>query len=131
MSSPEKTYYRHPDSPLGPGKLAGAIRCGDWIYVSGQGPLDMSTAKYIPGTVREETQMTLECIEKILQQAGASRKDIVKCTGYLANLDDFAEYHETFKEFFGDPLPCRTTVRADLLRGIQVEIDAVAFSPQS
>jgi 2-iminobutanoate/2-iminopropanoate deaminase len=123
-----KHFISHPEKPNGPGQLSSAIRCGAWIHVSGQGPLDMKTAQYRMGTIEEETALTLSHIEKILAEAGAKKTDIVKCTAYLSNLEDFPGYHRTFQEFFaGGPLPCRTTVGAPLLRGIKVEIDAVAF----
>ena len=122
-----KHYFAHPDRPARPGGLSSAIRCGPWIHVSGQGPLDLTTLAYVPGTIEEETLMTLRHIEKILHAAGATKTDVVKCTCYLADLANFPGFHRTFQEFFGDPLPCRTTVQAPLLRGIQVEIDAVAF----
>lgn len=125
-----KEYFAHPERSGGPGKLASAIRCGQWIYVSGQGPLDMKTAQYMPGTIEEETALTLSHIEKILIEAGAGKKDTVKCTCYLADLNDFPGFHQAFQIFFGDPLPCRTTVQAQLLRGIRIEIDAVAFVSQ-
>lgn len=122
-----KQYVDHPERPQRPGNLASAIRCGQWIHVSGQGPLDMRTLEYLPGTIEEETALTLSHIARILAEAGADKSHIVKCTGYLADLADFAGYHRAFQEFFGDPLPARTTVGAPLLRGIRVEIDAVAF----
>ena len=122
-----KQYFAHPDRPARPGSLASAIRCGSWIHVSGQGPLDITTLEYVPGTIEEETEMTLRHIEKILHAAGATKTDVVKCTCYLADLEDFSGFHRTFQKFFSDPLPCRTTVQAPLLRGIRVEIDAVAY----
>jgi len=123
-----KQYFAHPDRPPARGGLSAAIRCGQWVYVSGQGPLDITTLKYVPGTIEEETLMTLVHIEKILQAAGAAKNDVVKCTCYLADLEDFAGFHATFQKFFPDPMPCRTTVQAPLLRGIRVEIDAVAYT---
>ena len=123
-----KQYFAHPERPSGRGGLPSAIRCGQWVYVTGQGPLDITTLEYVPGTIEDETLMTLVHIEKILQAAGAAKTDVVKCTCYLADLNDFAGFHAAFKDFFPDPLPCRTTVQAPLLRGIRVEIDAVAYT---
>lgn len=126
MSS--KQYFAHPDRPATrEGGLPSAIRCGQWVHVTGQGPLDITTLEYVPGTIEEETLMTLTHIEKILQAAGATKNDVVKCTCYLGDLKDFAGFHAAFQKFFPDRLPCRTTVQANLLRGIRVEIDAVAY----
>lgn len=123
-----KQSFSHPERQNGPGKLASAIRCGPWIHVSGQGPLDMKTLQYVEGTIEEETALTLSHIEKILAEAGAGKSDIVKCHCYLGDLNDFPGFHQTFQNFFdGGPLPARTTIGAPLLRGIKVEIDAIAF----
>lgn len=110
-----------------PTKIASAVRCGQWLYISGQGPLERGTLRYLPGTIEEETALTLAHIDEIVTAAGGTRADIVKCTSYLSNLDDFAGYHAEFTRFFQTNLPARTTVGAPLLRGIRVEIDAVAF----
>jgi 2-iminobutanoate/2-iminopropanoate deaminase len=125
MSS--RRFVFHPSREPASGVLPSAVCSGPWIYVSGQGPLDLATMQYVPGTIEEETEMTLAHIETILARAGAGKADVVKCTCYLSNLDDFPGFHRAFGKFFGDPMPARTTVRADLLRGIRVEIDAVAF----
>lgn len=123
-----KQYFNHPERPPAPGKLASAVRCGQWVYLSGQGPLDLKTGEYRAGTIEEETALTLSYIEKLVVQAGGKKSDIIKCTCYLSDLNDFAAFHKTFQEFFaGQQLPARTTVGAPLLRGIKVEIDAVAF----
>lgn len=111
------------------GKIASGIRCGPWLYISGQGPLDLATMQYVPGTIEEETELTMHHIEEIVLAAGGTRSDIVKCTCYLADLENFAGFHTAFTRFFGKYLPCRTTVGAPLLRGIQVEIDAIAYLP--
>lgn len=122
-----KQRISHPERPNGPGKIASGMLCGQWLYVSGQGPLDIRTLEYIPGTIEEETARTLSHIESIVIAAGGTRGDIVKCTSYLRDLADFPGYHAEFSRFFDGELPARTTVQADLLRGIRVEIDAVAF----
>lgn len=122
-----KQSIAHPDRPNTTGELVSGIRCGQWIYVSGQGPLDVRTLHYEPNTIEKETELTLSHIEKILAEAGASKSHIVKCTCYLSDLSDFAGFHRAFQSFFGDNLPARTTVQAPLLRSIRVEIDAIAF----
>jgi len=123
-----KEYFNHPERPPAPGKLASAVRCGPWVYVSGQGPLDLKTQEYRPGTIEEETALTLSYIERLVVQAGGKKSDIIKCTCYLNDLGDFPGFHKAFQQFFaGLQLPARTTVGATLLHGIKVEIDAVAY----
>jgi len=122
-----KRRILHPERLTDEGKIASGIRCGQWLYISGQGPLDMQTMQYIPGTIEEETDLTLVHIDKIIAAAGGTRADIVKCTCYLSDLADFGGFHAAFTSFFKQNLPCRTTSQAGLLRGIRVGIDAVAF----
>jgi len=101
-----------------------------WLFVSGQGPLDMTTKAVVSGTIAEETQLTLDNIGVILEQAGCTRDDVVKCTCYLADLRDFAEFDKAYGEYFkSDVPPARATVQAGLLNGIKVEIDAIARCP--
>ncbi len=124
---PAKQRILRPGRTNDEGKIAAGIRCGPWLYISGQGPLDLETMQHVPGTIEEETDLTMHHIEQIVLAAGGSRSDIVKCTCYLADLEDFAGFHSAFTRFFVSNLPCRTTVQAPLLRGIRVEIDAIAY----
>ena len=102
-----------------------------WVYVSGQGPLDMKTAQPVRGTIEDETTLTLRHVQKILQAAGCSLNDIVKCTVHLADINDFDRYNAVYRAFFKDVavLPARTTVQSVLWNGIQVEIDCIARKP--
>lgn len=117
----------HPDTKEPSPHIAAGVLCDGWLFVSGQGPLDMSTKAVVAGTIEEETRLTLKNIDDVLIAAGCSRHDVVKCTCYLANLDDFAGFNQAYGEFFAsDVPPARATVQAPLLNGIKVEIDAIA-----
>ncbi|HWL53280.1 MAG TPA: RidA family protein [Chthoniobacteraceae bacterium] len=116
----------HPDKAFQHGRFSSAIECDGWLHISGQGPLDMKTGQRVAGTIEEETQLTLEHIEKILHAAGYQKSDIVKCTCYLRDMDDFDGFNRQYAAFFNEPLPARTTVGAVLMKGIRVEIDAIA-----
>ncbi|HYL35520.1 MAG TPA: RidA family protein [Bryobacteraceae bacterium] len=107
------------------------IRAGDFIFVSGQGPVDPATNQVSFGDVRHETQVTLENVRAILEQAGAGIADIVKCSVFLSNIQDFAAMNEVYAEFFGEMRPARTTVEAKLPHPkMKVEIDCIAYKPQ-
>ena len=122
-----KTRIFHPKNPHSSLPFSAAVKSGNLLFVSGQGPLDIATKKVIQGTIEEETILTIKNIEEILQAAGSSLNDIVRCTCYLADLDDFDAFHHTYSRFFSmDVPPARTTVQAKLLRGIKIEIDAIA-----
>lgn len=116
----------HPANPAGSPLMSGAIDLGDWIVISGQGPL--KSGQYIEGTIEEETTMTLEHIETLLNQAGLDRAAIVKCTCWLSDLEYFDGFNAAYGKFFSgvDIPPTRSTVGSPLLRGIKVEIEAMA-----
>lgn len=115
-------------SPRGP--YSHAVRAGDFIFVSGQGPLDPATNQFKLGDVASETRQTIENIRRILQACGADLQDVVKCSVFLADIQDFAAMNQVYAEFFGDARPARTTVQATLpAPGTKVEIDCVAYKP--
>ena len=119
-----------PGVPAPRGPYSPAVRAGDFIFVSGQVPIDPVTRQVVPGDIREETRQTLTNIMRIMEGCGAALSDVVKCQVFLADGKDFAAMNEVYAEFFGEAKPARTTVVAAFaLPGIKVEIDAVAYRP--
>jgi len=115
-------------TPRGP--YSHAVRAGDFIYVSGQGPLDPATNQFKFGDVGSETRQTLENIRTILHACGAELQDVIKCSVFLTDIKDFAAMNVVYAEFFGEIRPARTTVQATLPgRDTKVEIDCVAYKP--
>lgn len=111
-------------SPMG--AYSQGLRAGDFIFVSGQGPLDPETGKIVGDTIEEQTARTLENIKAILEAGGATMADVVKVTAHLTDLSNFAAYNKVYAIYFPDPKPVRTTVGSQLL-GMLVEIDAIAY----
>ena len=112
------------------GPYAPAVRAGDFLYVSGQGPVDPSSNKMSFGDIRHETRLVLENVRRILEHCGCPLSQVVKCTVYLAHAGDFEAMNTTYREFFGEEPPARTTVQATLVEpGMKIEIDCVAFAP--
>jgi 2-iminobutanoate/2-iminopropanoate deaminase len=111
--------------PVGP--YSQGVIDGDWVYVSGQGPLDPKTGQVLRGDVRAETRRVLENVKAILEAAGSSLEKVVKCNVYLRDINDFAAMNEVYAATFPSPPPARTTIQAGALPlGISVEIDCVA-----
>ena len=107
--------------------LSSAIDAGDFIYVSGQGALDLATGEYLKGDVRSETRQVFENIKTILQAAGTSMDRVLKVNVYLRDINDFAAMNEVYKTCFTPPFPARTTIQAGALpRGFAVEIECIA-----
>jgi len=96
--------------------------------VSGQTPRDAVTGQLAGGDVSSQTRSTLGNLQRVLEQAGAALEDVVSVTVYLQRSEDWDAMNAVYREFFRGPHPSRTTVGADL-RGILVEISAVAYRP--
>jgi 2-iminobutanoate/2-iminopropanoate deaminase len=116
----------HPESKKD-GPYSAAIEVDGWVYISGQGPLDMATHKILGATIEEQTQITLDHIDKMLKAAGCGPQDVVKCTCHLSDIADFDRFNGVYTKYFTGPVrPTRTTVQSVLWGGIKVEIDAIA-----
>jgi 2-iminobutanoate/2-iminopropanoate deaminase len=115
----------------GTGGYTPALIAGDYVFVSGQGPLDPETLAVRGTTIAEQTRFTLENVVALVEAAGAKREDIVRCNCYLAAIDLFDDFTAAYEQFFTHaPRPTRTTIGCEL-SGILVEIDAIAYAPRS
>lgn len=119
------------DSPTPRGAYSPAVRAGDFIFVSGQGPVDPVTDKLSLGDVKHQTRVTLNNIQIILHACGATLQDVVKCSVLLRDIGEFKQMNEVYAEFFPNNRPARTTVEAKFhQQDMLVEIDCVAYKPQ-
>ena len=121
-----KIEIKHPDKLVSTGAYSAGVLVDDWLFISGQGPLELSTGKLIAGSIEEETLLTLSHVKKIVEAAGGNIDDIVKCTVHLSDINDFDKYNTAYDSFFNGIKPARTTVQSVLSDGIKVEIDAIA-----
>jgi 2-iminobutanoate/2-iminopropanoate deaminase len=119
-----------PGAPSPRGPYSPAVRAGDFLFVSGQGPVDVANDRLSNGDIRHETRLVLGNIRRILEGCGASMADVVKCTVYLLDASEFAAMNEVYAEFFGEQKPARTTVEARFVAPMRVEIDAIAYQPK-
>lgn len=124
------TEVRHPDKIVSTGSYSAGVLIDGWLFISGQGPIDMRTGKVVAGTIEEETRLTLSHIEQIIKAAGCTLQDVVKCTVHLADIEDFESFDRAYTEFFPGVRPARTTVQSVLWGGIKLEIDAIARVPE-
>jgi 2-iminobutanoate/2-iminopropanoate deaminase len=108
----------------------GVIAEGKFLFVAGYGPYDPDTGGFVRGTIAEQTQLTLTCLRRIVESAGATMDDVVSCRVYLQQItrENFAEMNEAYAQFFPEHRPVRTTIGCQLL-DIDVEIDCVVRIP--
>jgi 2-iminobutanoate/2-iminopropanoate deaminase len=111
------------------GAYSQGIRAGDFIFVTGCGPIHPETAAVTGETVEEQTEMVLNNIEAILGAGGASLADVVKATVHLADETEFPRFNEVYARRVPEPRPVRTTVGSGLRQvpGMRVEIDVIAY----
>jgi 2-iminobutanoate/2-iminopropanoate deaminase len=121
-----KIEIKHPDKLISTGAYSAGVLVDGWLFISGQGPLELSTGKVVTGSIEEETLLTLSQVKKIVEAAGGNIEDIVKCTVHLSDINDFDRYDAAYASFFTGIKPARTTVQSVLSDGIKVEIDAIA-----
>jgi len=119
-----------PGAPAPRGPYSHAVRAGDFLFISGMGPIDPATNEFSFGDIKHETRIVLENIRRILEGCGASVADVVKCSVFLEDRKDFAAMNEVYAEYFGAAKPARTTVQVVLpSERMKVEIDCIAYKP--
>jgi 2-iminobutanoate/2-iminopropanoate deaminase len=119
-----------PNVPTPRGPYSPAVRAGDFIFVSGQGPVDPITDKLTPGDIQHETRQVLKNLKTILEACGATLADVVKCSVFLKDASEFKAMNEVYTELFGTNRPARTTVVCEFVNPMRVEIDCVAYKPK-
>jgi 2-iminobutanoate/2-iminopropanoate deaminase len=107
-------------------------RAGDFIFVTGTGPLDPSTGNLVGDTIEQQTAQTIDNISAILEADGASLRDVIKATVHLSDTSLFARYNSVYAQRFSQPYPVRTTVGSDLghTPGMLIEIDCIAYKTE-
>lgn len=124
----QKQPITSPNLPPVKGPYSPAIRAGDLLFVSGQGPIDPASGEVRRGSIQEQTKLVLRNVEAILQAAGSSLDRVVKTTVYLDDIQNFAAMNEIYASFFPKDPPARTTIQAAKLPlDIAVEIEAIAL----
>lgn len=108
--------------------IAQAIRYGNMLFVSGQGPLDPATKEVIAGDIVAQTRQTLANLKSVLAQAGATFANVVNMRVILRDVADFPKFNETFREVLAGEKVTRTCIGGTPHRkGVNVEIDAVVY----
>ena len=110
------------------GPYSQAVIAGEWVFASGQIPIDPATGELIDGGIADQTDRVLKNLSAVLHEAGLSLDQVVKTTVYLADMGSFGEMNEVYAKHFGDHRPARATVQAAALpKNVGVEIDVIAW----
>jgi len=118
------------DAPAPVGPYNQAVQAGEWLYCSGQIPLDPATGAMVgSGDVEAETRQVLRNLKAVLSAAGTEAAKVVRTTVYLVDLGDFQAVNAIYAEMFGSGVsPARACVQvAALPKGSKVEIDCIAW----
>jgi 2-iminobutanoate/2-iminopropanoate deaminase len=113
-------------APQAIGPYSQAIRYGDFLFVSGQIAIDPSTGNILEGDIEVQTEQALKNVAAIIEAAGMSLQDVVKCTCFLKDMNDFVRFNSVYESYFGESLPARETVEvARLPKDVRVEVSAI------
>ncbi len=116
------------NAPAAVGPYSQAMIAGDYMYVSGQIPVDSSTGKIVDGGVEEQTKQVLKNAMAILEEAGVTYKNVIKTTVFMKDMNDFATMNAVYAEFFTDHKPARAAVEvARLPLDVLVEIQMFVY----
>ena len=115
-------------APAAIGPYSQAVKAGNTLYVSGQLPINPESGDLVEGDIKAATRQSLENLQAIVEAAGMSLDQVVKCEVFLEDMADFAAMNEVYSEFFtGDAPPARQAIQAARLpKDAAVEISCIA-----
>jgi 2-iminobutanoate/2-iminopropanoate deaminase len=124
---PAKTVIKPAQAAPAVGPYNHAVRVGDWLFCSGQIPLDPATGKLVTGSIQAQTAQVLANVKTLLDDQKLTFAHIIKTTEFLTSLADFAGMNEVYEKYFVSDFPARSTVEVSALpRGASVEIEVIA-----
>lgn len=122
-----KQIIKTDKAPAAIGPYSQAIECDGTLYISGQIPIDPLTGKLLEGDITLQTHQVLKNIGAILNAAGYTYSDVVKCTCLLANMEDFKAMNEVYSQYYKENYPARAAYGVvKLPLGSLIEIETIA-----
>lgn len=116
------------NAPAAIGPYSQAIRCGQFIFASGQAALDPASGELVGEDIQAQTHRTLQNLQAVLSSAGTSFANVVKTTVFLTRMSDFQAMNAVYATYFSDVPPARSTVAvAELPKQALVEIECIAL----
>lgn len=124
----KKKVIQTEGAPKAIGPYSQAIQAGNFLFLSGQIPLDPKTGELVKGDIRKQTQQVLENIKGLLESQGLGMENVVKATLFLKDIGNFNQVNEVYATYFPSSPPARSTVGvAKLPRDADIEIEAIAL----
>jgi len=115
-------------APAAVGPYSQAVKAGNFIFTSGQLPMDPATGSFVEGGVEQQAEQVLKNVKAVLEAAGYSMADVIKATVFATSMGDFAAVNGVYAKFFGKEPPARSFVEVSALpRAALVEIEVVAW----
>jgi 2-iminobutanoate/2-iminopropanoate deaminase len=115
-------------APAALGPYEAGIRVGNFVFTSGQIPVDPKTNELVTGPIELQARQSLENVKGILEEEGFSLNDVVKTTVLLADINDFAAVNKVYGEYFSEHKPARSCFQvAKLPKNAGLEIEAIAY----
>ena len=114
---------------IGKVPLSPAVRAGDYIFISGQVPVDENN-QLVKGGIEIQTEIVLNKIKTLLEQANSSLEDVIKTTVFLTNIDDFSAMNKVYQKYFLKKPPARSCIEVKLVIDATIEVEAIAYSPR-
>ncbi len=113
-------------APAAIGPYSQAIKSGGLLFVSGQIPLDPAKGTMVEGGIATQTRQVLKNVKEIVEAAGFTLQNVVKCSCFLKNMEDFTDFNEVYAEYFSETPPARECMEAARLpKDASVEISAI------
>ena len=121
-----KQIIHSDDAPAAIGTYSQAIRSGDFVFLSGQIPLDPETMEIVDGDFEARARRVFDNLKAVAGAAGGNLNQIVKLTVFLTDLSNFATVNSVMEDYFDKPYPARAAIGvASLPKGVDVEADAI------
>ena len=123
-----KVVINTPNAPAAIGPYVQATKVGNFLFTSGQIPLDPKSNTLVTGDIKVQAHQSCRNLIAILEEAGFAATDVVKTTCFIKNMNDFAAFNEVYAEYFGTSAPARTCVEvARLPKDVLCEVELVAY----
>ena len=113
-------------APAAIGPYSQATQYGNLLFVSGQIPIDPKTGDLVEGDIEVQAKQVLENLQAIIKAAGMTLQDVVKCSCFLKDMEDFVKFNAVYNRYFAESLPARETVEVGRLpKDVRVEVSAI------